>query len=63
MKEFTCPRCGKTVEYCNTGITYDINGIPFRRVCHECEIEILNTTVYDGRDYRYDHTEEIEEVW
>lgn len=56
---FTCPECGKHVEKEQTEFTYDINSIPFRRLCRDCANEIMENRGYDGRDYRYDHSEDI----
>ena len=58
-EEFKCPVCGEIVDKELTAFTYDIYGIPFRRVCSECYDEIMNGQGYDGRDYRNDHCEEV----
>ena len=62
MKNFICPNCQKEVNKEDTEFTTDIYGIPFRRVCRECYDKIMSKG-YDGRDYRNDHCEEIEEIW
>ena len=60
MGKFTCPVCGKEVDKKDTDFTYDVMGIPYRRVCNDCYFEIMNSDKgYDGRDYRMDCSEAI----
>lgn len=58
-EKFLCPACNKEVDKEQTEFTYDVNGIPFRRLCCECAREIMDNRGYDGRDYRYDCSEDI----
>ena len=60
MKEmFVCPICGNKVNKEYTEFTYDICGIPFRKLCKSCANEIMNNKGFDGRDYRNDCCEAI----
>ena len=59
MDNFKCPNCGKMTTVSKTEFTYDIMGIPYRRVCNDCYEEIMNNRGYDGRDYRNDCCEQI----
>lgn len=38
-EKFLCPACNKEVDYDYTEFTYDVSGIPFRKLCKECEYE------------------------
>lgn len=62
MDKYICPICNIEINKKETKFTYDIYGIPFRRVCNSCYDKIMEKG-YDGRDYRLDHSEEIDEVW
>lgn len=59
MNEFICPNCNRKVDISKTDFTYDVMGIPFRRVCQTCYNDIMNNKGYDGRDYRNDCCEQI----
>ena len=56
---FECPECHKRVDVKDTEYTYDVCGIPFRKLCRDCASDIMENRGYDGRDYRYDCSEEI----
>lgn len=58
-EKFLCPACNKEVDYDYTEFTYDVSGIPFRKLCKDCAREIMDNRGYDGRDYRYDCSEDI----
>lgn len=62
MEMFTCPVCGKEVSKEQTEFTYDVSGIPFRRLCRDCADKAMEKG-YDGNDYRGYCSEEIEEIW
>ncbi len=47
----SCPECGKKVMHLDMQRTYDCHGIPFRMVCHNCYVHIMETKGYDGEYY------------
>ena len=58
-KKYLCPTCGKEVDNDYTEFTYDVCGIPRRKLCIDCARKIMDNRGYDGRDYRYDCSEDI----
>ena len=58
-EKFICPECKQQVNINDTEMTYDIYGIPFRKLCRECASKIMDEFGYDGRDYRLDCSENI----
>ena len=55
----TCPICGKETERGEMTFTHDCHGIPFRLVCFECYIKVVEEKGYDGEYY----TEADENIW
>lgn len=52
----TCPRCGRLKRVFEMLQTRDCHGIPYRRVCEHCYLDIMEDSGYDG-EY-YDETDE-----
>jgi len=62
LEKEPCPICGKEVRNIDMVMTVDCRGIPFRRVCSGCWIDIVDGKGYDG-EY-YDELDEcIDDVW
>lgn len=49
-----CPRCGREKRVYEMLMTCDYHGIPFRRVCHKCWMDIQIDPGYDGVKYGAD---------
>ena len=54
-----CSICGNEYEREEMLFTYDCHGIPFRLVCNDCYMTVMEEKGYDGEFY----TELDENIW
>ncbi len=54
-----CAICGKEHDRNEMTFTHDCHGIPFRLVCFECYVKVMEEKGYDGECY----TELDENIW
>ena len=50
-REHDCPICGGTFKRSDMDFTKDCHGIPYRLVCHDCWLKVMEEKGYDGEYY------------